>query len=64
MAKLRSGRKVDANGNVKPSKKVTENDNSKDKPSKEKTTLVIFLGLLIDLLGKPQNYTINLMLFT
>ena len=64
MATLRSGRKVDANGNVKLSEKVTEDDDSKDKPSKDKTTLVVFLGLLIDLLGKPHYSTINLLLFT
>ena len=52
MATLRSGRKIDSNGNEKLSEKVTEDDNSKDKPVKDKTTLVIFLGLLIDLLGK------------
>ena len=52
MATLRSGRKIDANGNEKLSEKVTEDDNSKEKPVKDKTTLVIFLGLLIDLLGK------------
>jgi hypothetical protein len=52
MATLRSGRKIDANGNEKLSEKVAEDDNSKDKAVKDKTTLVIFLGLLIDLLGK------------
>ena len=56
MATLRSGRKIDANGNVnvseKTPEKVVEDDNSKDKPVKDKTTLVIFFGLIIDLLGK------------
>ena len=52
MATLRSGRKIDANANEKLSEKVTEDDNSKEKLVKDKTTLVIFLGLLIDLLGK------------
>eukprot|EP00090_Calanus_glacialis_P032535 TRINITY_DN5391_c0_g1_i1.p1 TRINITY_DN5391_c0_g1~~TRINITY_DN5391_c0_g1_i1.p1 ORF type:complete len:465 (-),score=144.52 TRINITY_DN5391_c0_g1_i1:112-1506(-) len=59
MATLRSGRKIDANGNEKLSEKVTEDDNSKDKPVKDKTTLVIFLGLLIDLLA----FTLILPLF-
>ena len=52
MATLRSGRKIDANGNEKLSEEVTEDENYKDKAVKDKTTLVIFLGLLIDLLGK------------
>jgi len=50
MATLRSGRKIDANDNIK--EKVTEEDTSKDKPVKDRTTIVIFFGLLIDLLGK------------
>ena len=52
MATLRSGRKIDSKGNEKLSEKVTEDVNSKDKAVNDKTTLVIFLGLLIDLLGK------------
>ena len=54
MTTLRSGRKVDANANVseKTPEQVIEDDNSKDKPVKDKTTLVIFFGLIIDLLGK------------
>ena len=51
MATLRSGRKLDTNENIDD--KVNEEDYSKDKPVKDRTTLVIFFGLLIDLLGKP-----------
>ena len=63
MATLRSGRKIDANGNVNVSEKATENvvddDNSKDKPAKDKTTLVIFFGLIIDLLGKSLTIIVH-----
>jgi len=59
MATLRSGRKIDTNENEKLDEKVADDDNSKDKPVKDKTTLVIFLGLLIDLLA----FTLILPLF-
>ena len=56
MATLRSGRRVDANANIKQDdkapEKVIDDENSNDKPGKDKTTIVIFLGLLLDLLGK------------
>jgi len=57
MATLRSGRKVDANANdftEKTNEQVTEYDNSKEKHVKDRTILVIFFGLLIDLLGKKM----------
>ena len=50
MATLRSGRRLDNNENIDD--KVNEEENTKDKPVKDRTTLVIFFGLLIDLLGK------------
>ena len=61
MATLRSGRKIDANANVseKTPEKVVEDDISKDKPVKDKTTLVIFFGLIIDLLGKSLTIIIH-----
>ena len=48
MATLRSGKKLDANAN-------TEEDleeKKKETKTKDRTTLVVFFGLLIDLLGK------------
>ena len=48
MATLRSGKKLDANAN-------TEEDIDEKKKGtikKDRTTLVVFFGLLIDLLGK------------
>jgi len=57
MATLRSGRKLDTNENIDD--KVNEEDYSKDKPVKDRTTLVIFFGLLIDLLA----FTLILPLF-
>eukprot|EP00092_Neocalanus_flemingeri_P004462 GFUD01004801.1.p1 GENE.GFUD01004801.1~~GFUD01004801.1.p1 ORF type:complete len:469 (-),score=113.46 GFUD01004801.1:294-1700(-) len=62
MATLRSGRKVDANENKLVEDTpgtATDDDNSKDKPSKDKTSIVIFIGLLIDLLA----FTLILPLF-
>ena len=61
MATLRSGRKIDANANVseKTHEKVIEDDNSQDKPAKDKTTLVIFFGLIIDLLGKSLTIIVH-----
>ena len=56
MATLRSGRKVDANANIKhddEAEKVIEDD----KPTKDKTTYVIFVGLLLDLLGKYYTHS-------
>ena len=57
MATLRSGRKVDANSNINHDEKVTDDDNAKDKPTKDKTTVVIFVGLLLDLLGKYYTHS-------
>ena len=52
MATLRSGRKIDANANIKYTTEKSENEEkSKIKPVKDRTVLVIFFGLLIDLLG-------------
>ena len=48
MATLRSGKKLDSNAN-------TEEDFEEKKKgtiTKDRTTLVVFFGLLIDLLGK------------
>lgn len=50
MATLRSGRKLDANANTE---EVIE-EKEKDIPTKDRTTLVVFFGLLIDLLGKTR----------
>ena len=59
MATLRSGRRVDANANIKQDdkapEKVIDDENSNDKPGKDKTSIVIFLGLLLDLLGKTSD---------
>jgi len=65
MATLRSGRKIDANANInkdateKTNESDTDQNNSKDKPVKDRTTLVVFFGLLIDLLA----FTLILPLF-
>ena len=48
MATLRSGKKLDANAN---SEEVSEKS-KEEVPKKDRTTLVVFFGLLIDLLGK------------
>ena len=55
MATLRSGRKVDANGNSQKTEEPVEEDNSKDKSPKDNTSVIVFVGLLIDLLGKKSN---------
>ena len=51
MATLRSGKKLDANANAED---VME-EKSKESTKKDRTTLVIFFGLLIDLLGNRKN---------
>merc|ERR1711990_1090071 len=55
MATLRSGKKLDANANAED---VME-EKSKESTKKDRTTLVIFFGLLIDLLA----FTLILPLF-
>lgn len=55
MATLRSGKKLDANANTED---VLE-ENKKETPKKDRTTLVVFFGLLIDLLA----FTLILPLF-
>ena len=50
MATLRSGKKLDANANTE---EVIE-EKEKEIPKKDRTTLVVFFGLLIDLLGKNR----------
>ena len=59
MATLRSGRKVDANANIKHDDKAPEKviEDAKNKPTKDKTTVVIFVGLLLDLLGKYYTHS-------
>jgi len=59
MATLRSGRNVDANQNLNNPEKVVDEGDSKDNTGKDRTSLVIFLGLLIDLLA----FTLILPLF-
>ena len=48
MATLRSGKKLDSNDNIN---EITE-DKEKGAQVKNRTTLVVFFGLLIDLLGR------------
>ena len=48
MATLRSGKKLDSNDNIN---EITE-DKGKGAQVKDRTTLVVFFGLLIDLLGR------------
>ena len=57
MATLRSGRKVDANANIKHDDEAPEKVTDDDKPTKDKTTVVIFVGLLLDLLGKYYTHS-------
>ena len=47
MATLRSGKKLDSNDNNE-----TAEEKGKGKVVKDRTTLVVFFGLLIDLLGE------------
>ena len=48
MATLRSGKKLDSNDN----NNETAEEKGKGKVVKDRTTLVVFFGLLIDLLGE------------
>ena len=48
MATLRSGKKLDANANTEENLE----EKKKGTNTKDWTTLVVFFGLLIDLLGK------------
>lgn len=50
MATLRSGKKLDANANTEEDFE----DKKKGPAKKDLTTLVVFFGLLIDLLGKIE----------
>ena len=56
MATLRSGKKLDTNDN---NNEVTD-DKKTQKPPKDRTTLVVFFGLLIDLLGTHINIEIGI----
>ena len=51
MATLRSGKKLDANANTEED----IDDKKKGIIKKDRTTLVVFFGLLIDLLGELNN---------
>ena len=53
MATLRSGKKLDTTDN---NNEVTD-DKKTQKPPKDRTTLVVFFGLLIDLLGIHNSNT-------
>ena len=53
MAYLRKGH--GATDNIKTDQDNTEEEKQKDEPSKDNTTIVIFIGLLLDLLGNTTN---------
>ena len=55
MATLRSGKKLDTNDN----NNEVSDDKKTQKPPKDRTTLVVFFGLLIDLLGTHINIEIG-----